>query len=135
MALEGMQGLFEKQDSTAELKASYEQQLNDWYAEMGKLTSAPSASSKKVSNLSQEHRVALVERASCELPLTQQAEWLGVSRSSLYSQSREPSAEEVCPVPDIINTATRRGIGSNGHPTQERYARVQTHRGAGKHAA
>jgi len=39
--------------------------------------------------------VALVERDSCELPLTQQAELLSVSRSSLYYQPREPSAEEI----------------------------------------
>ncbi len=37
-ALEGMQSLFEKQDSTAELKSTYEQQLTELYAEIGKLT-------------------------------------------------------------------------------------------------
>jgi len=39
--------------------------------------------------------VALIERASNELPLAQQAELLSVSRSSLYYQPREPSAEEI----------------------------------------
>ncbi len=39
--------------------------------------------------------MALVERGSSELPLTQQAELLSVSRSSLYYQPREPSAEEI----------------------------------------
>jgi putative transposase len=48
-----------------------------------------------VSNLSHEQRVALVERESRELPLTQQAELLSVSRSSLYYQPREPSPEEI----------------------------------------
>jgi len=48
-----------------------------------------------VSNLSHEQRVALVERESAELPLTQQAELLSVSRSSLYYEPREPSAEEI----------------------------------------
>ena len=48
-----------------------------------------------MSNLSHEQRVALVERESSELPLTQQAELLSVSRSSLYYQPREPSAEEI----------------------------------------
>jgi transposase len=38
IALEGMQSLFEKQDSTAELKATYEQQVTELYAEIGKLT-------------------------------------------------------------------------------------------------
>jgi putative transposase len=48
-----------------------------------------------VSNLSHEQRAALVERERSELPLTQQAELLSVSRSSLYYQPREPSAEEI----------------------------------------
>ena len=41
VALEGLPGLFEKQDSTAALQAAHEQQLTDLYAEIGKLTSAP----------------------------------------------------------------------------------------------
>jgi putative transposase len=48
-----------------------------------------------VSNLSHEQRVALVEQESNELPLTQQAELLSVSRSSLYYQPCEPSEEEI----------------------------------------
>jgi putative transposase len=38
IALEGMPSLFEKQDSTVELKAAYEQQVTELYAEIGKLT-------------------------------------------------------------------------------------------------
>jgi transposase len=38
IALEGLPSLFEKQDSTVELKADYEQQLTELYAEIGKLT-------------------------------------------------------------------------------------------------
>lgn len=38
IVLEGMSSLFEKQDSATELKASYEQQLTELYAEIGKLT-------------------------------------------------------------------------------------------------
>jgi hypothetical protein len=63
---------------------------------------------------------------------------LGLNRTSLYYQPVPPSEEEIlplCPVPDIINIATRRGIGSNGQDTEELYARVQTQSGAGKHAA
>ena len=37
-ALEGMPSLFERQDSTVELRAAYEQQLTELYAEIGKLT-------------------------------------------------------------------------------------------------
>jgi len=39
--------------------------------------------------------MALVERDSRELPLTQQAALLSVSRSSFYYQPREPSASEI----------------------------------------
>ena len=46
-ALEGMASLFEKQDSTAELKATYEQQLSELYAEIGKLTTQVSWLKKK----------------------------------------------------------------------------------------
>jgi transposase-like protein len=38
IALEGMSSLFEKQDSTVELRAAYEQQLTELSAEIGKLT-------------------------------------------------------------------------------------------------
>ncbi len=48
-----------------------------------------------MSTLSHAQRAALVERESCELPLIQQAELLSISRSSLYYQPREPSAEEI----------------------------------------
>ncbi len=38
IALEGMPSLFERQDSTLELKAAHEEQLTELYAEIGKLT-------------------------------------------------------------------------------------------------
>lgn len=38
IALEGLSSLFEKQDSTTELKETHEQQLTELYAEIGKLT-------------------------------------------------------------------------------------------------
>jgi putative transposase len=38
IALEGMPSLFERQESTGELRAAYEQQLTELYAEIGKLT-------------------------------------------------------------------------------------------------
>jgi len=38
VAVEGLPSLFEKQDSTVELKAAHEQQLSELYAEIGKLT-------------------------------------------------------------------------------------------------
>jgi putative transposase len=39
--------------------------------------------------------VAQIEREKSELPLTLQADLLGISRSSLYYQPRPPSAEEI----------------------------------------
>jgi len=37
-ALKGLPNLFEKQDSVAEVKATYERQLEELYAEIGRLT-------------------------------------------------------------------------------------------------
>lgn len=48
IALEGLPSLFEKQDSTAQLKATYEQQQTDLYAEIGKLTTQVSWLKKKL---------------------------------------------------------------------------------------
>lgn len=95
IALEGLPSLFEKQDSTAELKAAYEQQQTELYAEIGKLTTEAHLAEKNVSALSREERVVQMEREERELPLSVQAELLGISRSSLYSQPRPPSLEEI----------------------------------------
>jgi transposase-like protein len=38
VALEGLPSLFEKQDSTSDLKRAHEQQLAELYAEIGKLS-------------------------------------------------------------------------------------------------
>ena len=48
VALEGLPGLFEKQDSTAELRRAYEQQLTELYAEIGKLTTQVAWLKKKL---------------------------------------------------------------------------------------
>ena len=48
-----------------------------------------------MSTLTHEQRIALIERESSEMPLTQQASLLNVSRSSLYYRPSEPSAEEI----------------------------------------
>lgn len=37
-AVEGLSSLFERQDSTVELKEAYEKQVTELYAEIGKLT-------------------------------------------------------------------------------------------------
>jgi putative transposase len=46
--LEGLPGLFEKQDSTAELRRAHEQQLTELYAEIGKLTTQVAWLKKKL---------------------------------------------------------------------------------------
>jgi putative transposase len=50
---------------------------------------------KKVSTVSREQRLAWIEREGSEVPLTIQSELLGISRSSLYYQPREPTASEI----------------------------------------
>ncbi len=50
---------------------------------------------KKVTTLTREERIAFVERAESELPLTMQTELLSLNRSSLYYQPRPARAEEV----------------------------------------
>jgi len=48
LAQEGLPSLFEKQDSTAELKAAHEQQLTELCAEIGKLTTQVAWLKKKL---------------------------------------------------------------------------------------
>ncbi len=48
IALEGLASLFEKQNSTAELKVAHEQQLTELYAEIGKLTTQVTWLKKKL---------------------------------------------------------------------------------------
>jgi len=48
-----------------------------------------------VSSLSHGERALMVEREGCEIALIQQVELLSISRSSIYYQPKEPSAEEI----------------------------------------
>jgi transposase len=48
VALEGLPGLFEKQDNTVALKAAHDQQLTELYAEIGKLTTQVTWLKKKL---------------------------------------------------------------------------------------
>jgi putative transposase len=96
VALEGLPGLFEKQESTTDLKRAHEQQLSELYAEIGKLSTQVSwLKKKKVTTLRRADRAALVERAEGELPLSLPADLLSLSRASLYYQPRPPTTEEV----------------------------------------
>ena len=48
VALDGLAGLFEKQDSTVELKRAHEQERTELYAEIGKLSTQVSWLKKKL---------------------------------------------------------------------------------------
>jgi transposase len=48
VAVEGLPRLFERQDSTVEVKRAHEQQLSELYAEIGKLTTQITWLKKKV---------------------------------------------------------------------------------------
>jgi len=48
VALEGLPGLFEKQDTTTVLKAAHDQQLTELYAEIGKLSTQVAWLKKKL---------------------------------------------------------------------------------------
>jgi len=55
----------------------------------------PGAFLRNVGELSRAERLALVDRDDPEMPLTVQAELLGLNRTSLYDQSVPPSTQEV----------------------------------------
>jgi putative transposase len=94
IALNGLPGLFERQENAVATRAAHAQQLSEFYAEIGTLTTQVNWL-KKVTTLGREERLAFIERSSDELPLNIRADLLGVSRSSLYYQPRAPWAEEV----------------------------------------
>jgi transposase len=83
IVLAGMADLFEKQESIAQVKAAYEQQQTEVDAELGKLTNSGDLAEKKGSTLRREERVGQREREGSDLPLSVQAELLGISRSRL----------------------------------------------------
>ena len=95
-ALDGLPALFETDKQAAATTAQYEQKVNELYAEIGRLTTHVAWLKKNlVSTLRRPERLALIERTGSELSLVTQAELLNLSRSSLYYQSVEPSAEEI----------------------------------------
>lgn len=94
--LQDLPSLFDKQQQSAAAQAAHEQQTEELYAQIGRLTTQVGWLKKKlVSTLTRPERAALVERAGAILPLTQQAELLSLSRASLYYCAAAPSPEEV----------------------------------------
>ena len=94
--LKGMAGLFEKGDSIEALRTAYDQQLEDRYAQIGRLTTQVTWLKKNlVSTLTRAERMQLLDRPAAQLTVREQAELLSLSRRSVYYQKAPPSAEEV----------------------------------------
>jgi len=94
-ALQELPQVFERRDRTADHLAAYEQQVEELYAEIGRLTTQVAWLKKNLDSCSRAERLAMVERVDPEVPLTVQSALLGVSRSSLYYQPVPVSPEEV----------------------------------------
>jgi putative transposase len=87
-ALENFNQLFEEERQGVRAReAEQEQQLNELYAEIGRLSAQLSWLKKSLaSNLSRAQRLAMLERDPPEVSLKVQAELLGISYSSLFYQ-------------------------------------------------
>jgi putative transposase len=95
--VEGLPNLFnDEKRALHDLKAAHAHELDELYAEIGRLTTQLAWLKKKVaSNLSKAGRRALLDREAHELPLKTQAELLGLNRPGLYYRPVAPSAEEI----------------------------------------
>jgi|GEM_PF-800623 len=94
--LAGMVSLFSrtKENDWAAKEAAHEQEKQDLYAEIGRLTTQLSWLKKKLANsLSRGERRALVEREAGEVSVVAQCALLSVSRSGLYYQPRPVAAD------------------------------------------
>ena len=79
-----------------DLEAAHESEREALYAQIGRLTTQLAWLPKYLaSTSSRSERLAMVERENAELPLTTQAELLGLSRASLYYVPVPPSPEEL----------------------------------------
>jgi len=94
IALRELPTRFARQTSVAALKADHEWQLEDLYAEIGRLTTQFNWL-KKVGSMSRAERLACIARDDAELPFSVQAKLLGISRRSLSYQPKDPPEEEV----------------------------------------
>jgi len=97
-ALAGLAGLFSraKENDWAAKEAAYEQEKQELYAEIGRLTTQLSWLKKKVAgSLSRPERLALVERENNELSVATQCELLGLNRSGVYYVPRPIDARSL----------------------------------------
>ena len=96
LAIKNLAALFDKHDDVGSLRIAYEQQLEDLYAQLGRLTSQLTWIKKKLAlTLTRAERRALIEVEQQDVSLTAQAHILSLSRSSLYYRSAPPSASEL----------------------------------------
>uniref|UniRef100_UPI0031F63A0E IS3 family transposase n=1 Tax=Thermacetogenium phaeum TaxID=85874 RepID=UPI0031F63A0E len=94
-ALENLPQLFDKRNIEA-MKKDYEKQIQDLYAEIGRLTTQLSWLKKNLaSTMTREQRIALVEWDNPEIPIATQARLLSLNRTSLYYKPVGPSPEEI----------------------------------------
>ncbi|WP_143116585.1 IS3 family transposase [Neomoorella thermoacetica] len=97
MVIEKLPSFFtDEQKNLENIKAQYEKQIQDLYAEVGRLTTELTWLKKRVaSEFNRNERVSLVEWGHPELPIKKQAELLSLNRSSLYYQPVPPCPEEI----------------------------------------
>jgi putative transposase len=91
-----MDSLFDNKSQTADLLAAHDLQVEELYAEIGKLTAQLSWLKKNLaSTLRHDGLVSLVEWRESEFCIKTQAELLGLDRTGLYYQPVQPSPREV----------------------------------------
>ncbi len=97
-ALAGLPGLFSDQAAheLAQKEAAWQEERDALYAEIGRLTTKLTWVEKNLVDLaSREERQHLIDWEKRELPISTQAQLLGLNRSGLYYQPVPPSAREV----------------------------------------
>jgi len=96
LALTGLPTLFERESKAQTDASNHEKALEELYVQIGKLSTQVAWLKKNlVSNHSRTERAGMVERVGSELSVTEQADLLSLSRSSLYYTPRPPSVQEV----------------------------------------
>lgn len=96
-AVQNLSQLFvDDRKGITKMKQEYEQQIDELYGEVGRLTTQLSCLKKNLaSNLSREERIDLLEWECPELSILVQADLLSLNRSSLYYKPVPPSPGEI----------------------------------------
>ncbi|WP_201450096.1 IS3 family transposase [Pontibacillus sp. HMF3514] len=96
-ALEQMPQIFETNNKKVDqMKEEYENQIENLYAEVGRLTTQLSWLKKKNLALkTRAERVSMIDWEGSDLSIKAQAELLSLNRTSLYYKPVEPSPEEL----------------------------------------